>query len=110
MSAMLMLPGPVCTLKALNQSAPSKYRHLIRERHYRKAAFALQDAKFGFIKLLTHGGPKAKIPIMVFIKKPPEKIRQLKDKLKEICNMEQYTMERYTMQFNRRPPTSIVEI
>ena len=109
MSAILMLPGPVCTLRALNQSAPKKYRHLIRAKHYRKAAFVLQDAKFGFIKLLTHGGPKAKFPIMVFIKKPPEEVQQLKAKLQEICNQEEYAMERYTMQFSRRPPACIVE-
>ena len=104
MSAILLLTGPVCTLQALNNNGPKDYRHLIKAKHFKTVAFMLQEANLGTTTELTHGGPNATYPIIVFIKKPPAEMQNYCDQLEKFCSIEKYTRNYY-----KRPPSSILQ-
>lgn len=101
-SAILLLSGPVCTIQALCTHGPKKCRRRIRDVHYRIAAKALEQANLGSAVASTHGGSNAKGLSLVFIKKPPEEIST--EQLKEFC-----TIEKYTENYYRKPPASILQ-
>ena len=105
MSAILLLNGPVCTLQALNNNGLKDSCHLIKAQHFKTVALMLQEANLGTITKLSYGGRRdATYPVMVFIKKPPLEMQQCCEQLKEFCSIEKYTWNYY-----KRPPTSILQ-
>ena len=105
MLAILLLTGPACTLGALNNNGPKDYRKRIKDVHFRTAAAMLQQANLGVTAELTHGGTNAKFTSLVFIKKPPAEMqKQHYEQLKEFC-----TVEKYTMNYYKRPPANILQ-
>ena len=100
MEAILKLPGPVASPKAVKSTRRCFLHHLTTD-NFIKAAQELEKANFGNIVVLqmqSNGG----IPLKIFLKKPPVEVEHVFGANPDLC-----TFEDYSMQYAKGSPKSI---
>ena len=99
MAAILKVPGPVVTPKAV-KSTRRCFLHHLTTNNFIEAAEELEKASFG--KMVTMQNSGGITVLKTFLKKPPVEVEQLLSVNPDLCNF-----EFYSMQYAKGSPKSI---
>ena len=99
MTAILKVPGPVVTPKAL-KSTRRCFLHHLTTNNFIEAAKELEKTNFG--KMVTMQNSGGHSVLNIFLKKPPDEVEQVLSANPDLCRF-----EFYSMQYAKGSPKSI---
>ena len=89
MEAILKLPGPVATPRAVKATRRC-FLHNLLTNNFIEAAEELEKANLGKVVTLQNKGG---IPLKIFLKKPPVEAQQVLGVNPDLCQFEMYSMQ-----------------